>query len=332
MPEFAVVSLANAIAFLSVFAGTVICGFVLIPILRRLRFGQTIREDGPATHLKKAGTPTMGGVIFLLPIAAALALASPQSPDILPALLATLGFGLVGLADDLLKIRRKSKDGLSAVQKTLGLLAVAAAFVAHLALARPGAAGIVLPFTGMDGSAAMPMGLYFPFAVFVFYATTNAVNLTDGVDGLAASVTLAVMAAFAVAGIFSGRDGGAAIFSAAVAGGCLGFLVFNAHPAKVIMGDCGSLALGGAVATAALTMRAPWIILLFGIVYVAEALSDVIQVASYKARRKRVFRMAPIHHHFELGGWPEGKVVLVFVAVTLAFCAAGLAFLFARLR
>ncbi|MDR1060264.1 MAG: phospho-N-acetylmuramoyl-pentapeptide-transferase [Clostridiales bacterium] len=332
MPEFALINLAKAIAFLTVFVGAVVCGFIFIPILRRLKFGQTVREDGPASHLKKTGTPTMGGVIFLLPLAAALGAASPQSPEILPALLATAGFGLVGLADDMLKIRRKSKDGLSALQKTLGLLIVAAAFVAHLAFASPGATSVILPLTGMDGSVAMPVWLYFPFAVFVFYATTNAVNLTDGVDGLAASVTLIVMAAFAAAGVLGGRDGGAAIFSAAVAGGCLGFLVFNAHPAKVIMGDCGALALGGAVAAAAMMMRVPWIILLFGIVYVLEALSDVIQVASYKARRKRVFRMAPLHHHFELGGWPEGKVVLVFDAVTLAFCAAGLALLFARLR
>ncbi|MDR1439425.1 MAG: phospho-N-acetylmuramoyl-pentapeptide-transferase [Clostridiales bacterium] len=329
MPEIAIAGLRSAVlAFLSVFAASVVCGLIFVPILRKLKFGQTIREDGPASHLKKAGTPTMGGVIFLIPIMAVLGAMAALGEDILPALLATAGFGIVGLVDDLLKIRRKSKDGLSALQKTAGLLAVAAAFASYMAFAREGAAAVVVPLTGMGGVAAMPVWLYLPFTVFVFYATTNAANLTDGVDGLAASVTLIASLALTAAAL-AGANGSGAAFSAAIAGGCLGFLVFNAHPAKVIMGDCGSLALGGAVAAAAMMMRAPWAILAFGGIYAIEALSDIIQVASYKMRRKRVFKMAPIHHHFELSGWSEAKVVLVFDAVSLVFCAAGLALLLA---
>ena len=317
-------------AFLLTFAGAAAAGHVAVPLLKRFRIGQTVRDDGPATHLAKMGIPTMGGLIFLIPASVVLAALSAYERRVAPALLAVIGFGLVGLVDDALKVRRRSKDGLTAEQKTAGQLVVGAAFATYAAFSQYVGTSVALPLTGLSRLVDIPVWIYIPATVFVMYATSNAVNLTDGVDGLASSVTAIVSAALTVAAAVSVREDGAAALTAAFAGGCLGFLLFNAHPAKVIMGDCGSLALGGMVSAAAVMMRAHWIILFFGAVYVAEALSVMIQVSHYKRTKRRVFKMAPLHHHFELSGWGENRIVLAFCGVTAAFSLLGFLALFWR--
>ena len=328
----------RTIAFALTLAGAIGLGHAVIPLLRRLKIGQTIRADGPATHLAKSGVPTMGGVIFIVPAAVILAALSVWDHRILPQILVTAGMGAVGFVDDMLKVRRKSKDGLTPVQKTAGILICALLFTVYAVLDANIGSAILLPLTGFSRVLQIPAWVYVPFTVFVFYAAANTVNFTDGVDGLAASVTMLVMAAFTLAAAIAAAmaagagagGGGAGALSAAFAGGCLGFLYFNRYPAKVIMGDCGSLALGGAVAAAAVVMRAHWILLLFGVIYVAEGLSVVIQVSYFKRTRRRVFKMAPIHHHFELSGWSESRIVLTFCLVTFVFCCVGLWFLFGR--
>ena len=321
----------RTLAFIIAFIGTLVLGFIIIPLLRRFNIGQTIREDGPATHLAKSGVPTMGGVIFIVPAVAVLVLFSAREHRILPQLLVTVGFGLVGLADDIIKVRRKNNKGLTPLQKTAGIVVCATLFSVYAAFSADIGAKILLPLTGSAVELVIPFWIYIPFTVFVMYGTSNAVNFTDGVDGLASSVTMLVMASFTLASAISVRNDGAEALTAAFAGGCLGFLFFNAYPAKVIMGDCGSLALGGAVSAAAIVMRIHWIILLFGVIYVAEALSVVIQVSYFKRTRRRVFKMAPIHHHFELLGWSESRVVTTFCIVTFIFCCAGLGLLFGRI-
>ncbi|MDR3120846.1 MAG: phospho-N-acetylmuramoyl-pentapeptide-transferase [Clostridiales bacterium] len=318
-------------AFLFTFGGTAVFGLFLVPLLRRLKFGQTVRDDMPETHLAKNGTPTMGGLMFLLPAAVVLLALAAGDPRTVTILCATLGFGLVGFADDLLIILRKTKDGLSPKQKTLGQLAVALAFTLYLVFGLDFGTGIALPLSGLRAEVVLPVWLYIPFTVLVFYAVTNAANFTDGIDGLASSVTLIIFVAFTLTAALDVKNDGAMLTTAALAGGCLGFLLYNAHPARVIMGDCGSLALGGGVAAAAVFARAHWIILFFAFIYVAEALSVVIQVAVYKRTRRRVFKMAPIHHHFEKSGWGEWRIVAVFCAVTLVCCGAGMLLLFGQL-
>ncbi|MCL2059355.1 MAG: phospho-N-acetylmuramoyl-pentapeptide-transferase [Oscillospiraceae bacterium] len=318
-------------AFLITLIGTLALGFIAIPLLRRFNIGQTVRDDGPATHLAKTGTPTMGGIIFIVPAAVVLAVLSARDHRIIPQLLLTLGFGLVGFADDFIKVIRKNKNGLTPMQKTAGIVFCAAIFSIYAAFSANIGTTILLPLTGFTGGWVMPVWLYIPFTVFVLYGTSNALNFTDGVDGLASSVTVLVMASFTVAAAVNVRNDGAAALTAAFAGGCLGFLFFNAHPARVMMGDCGSLALGGAVAAAAVVMQIHWILLFFGAIYVAEGLSVIIQVSYFKRTRRRVFKMAPIHHHFELSGWGEGRIVFVFCCVTFVFCCAGLWLLFGRI-
>ena len=318
------------VSFIAAFAGAMALGAVTVPLLKRFGIGQTIRDDGPQSHLVKEGIPTMGGVIFLVPAILTLGAFSFWDPRILPQLLAFTGFGIVGFVDDFIKVKRRNKNGLTPMQKTAGQMVVAVAFSTYAAFSPYIGTTIILPLTGMAGVVAIPFWIYIPFTAFVMYATTNAVNLTDGVDGLATSVSTAAMVAFTVASILSVREDGASALTAAFAGGLLGFLFYNAHPARVIMGDSGSLALGGAVATAAIAMRAHWVLLFFGIIYVAEALSVVIQVSYFKRTKRRVFKMAPIHHHFELSGWGENKIVLVFSAATVVFCCAGLLLLFGK--
>ena len=321
----------RTLAFIIAFIGSLVSGFIAIPLLKKFHIGQTIREDGPASHQVKSGVPTMGGVIFIVPAAAVLAIFAARDHRILPQLLVVLGFGLVGLADDILKVRRKNNKGLTPLQKTVGIVVCAAIFSVYAAFSADIGVKILLPLTGFSGELAIPYWIYIPFTVFVMYGTANAVNFTDGVDGLAASVTMLVMASFTLVAAVSVRNDGAEALTAVFAGGCLGFLFFNAHPAKVIMGDCGSLALGGAVSAAAIAMRMHWIILLFGFIYVAEALSVVIQVSYFKRTRRRVFKMAPIHHHFELSGWSENRIVFAFCFTTFICCCAGIWLLFGRI-
>ena len=266
--------------------------------------------------------PTIGGLIFLIPITIVVFFYSSKYPGIIPLVIVTLGFGAAGFADDFIKIVKKRKDGLYWDQKMLILLAISVIFVVYSMNAGYLDTSIIAPFMGIDYTFNLPAWLFIPFTVFVLLSITNAVNLTDGLDGLAAGVTLIVMVFFTVVAMMRSDWDYLKIFASVVSGGCLGFLAFNIHPAKVIMGDTGSLALGGAIGA--------WILLIAGIVYVVEALSVIIQVASFKLRRKRIFKMAPIHHHFELSGWKEPKIVLMFWGVTVISCLMG--FLSLRLK
>ncbi|NLC67198.1 MAG: phospho-N-acetylmuramoyl-pentapeptide-transferase [Clostridiaceae bacterium] len=313
----------QVIAFLITFIMALIMGPIMIPILRRLKFGQTIRDDGPSTHLKKMGIPTMGGLIFLIPIIIASFVYFPQYPEIILLAMVTLGFGAAGFIDDFIKVTKKRKDGLYWDQKMLILVAVSVIFVIYSLNAGYLDTNIIVPFMGIDYSFTMPAWLFIPFSVFVLISITNAVNLTDGLDGLAAGVTLIVTVFFTIVAMMKSDWDFIKVFSAIVSGGCLGFLAFNIHPARVFMGDTGSLALGGAVGAISILMGMPWILLVAGFIYVVEALSVIIQVASFKLRRKRVFKMAPVHHHFELSGWKEQKVVLLFWGVTVISCLIG---------
>lgn len=320
----------QVIAFIAAFILTLLAGPILIPVLTKLKFGQTVRDDGPRTHLKKTGTPTMGGLIFIIPLFLVSVYFSVKYPAIIPLLLVTLGFGFVGFVDDFIKVVKRRKDGLYARQKTFGLLFVAAAFAVYTVYFTDLGTDMIIPFAGMDATVTLPVWFYIPFIILVLYATTNAVNLTDGVDGLAAGVTLIVAVFFTVVAMTRAEWDYIKVFSAIIAGGCLGFLAFNTHPAKVFMGDNGALALGGALGAVAIMTRMPWILLIAGLIYVLEALSDIIQVISFKTTGKRVFKMAPLHHHFELSGWKETKVVAVFLTVTLIMCLVG--FIALRIR
>ena len=303
---------------------TFIFGPWTISMLRTLRFGEEIRGDGPETHLAKSGTPTMGGVLIILSILVSGVLWL----DIGVAytwigLLAVVGFGSIGIVDDLRKIRKKDKGGLSGWYKFMGPVAVATAIV--LLLYVHGNAHVTLLYLPFLKNAVADLGLwYIPFAVILMVGTSNAVNLTDGLDGLATGLVLMVGLTFAVLSYVTGRvdysaylqipylpgGGELAILSLAVVGACVGFLWFNGHPAEIMMGDTGSLSLGGVIGALAVMTKKEVLLVIIGGVFVLEAISVIMQVASFKFTGKRVFRMAPIHHHFELLGWPESKVVL----------------------
>ena len=314
----------QVIAFIITFVLALIAGPLIIPVLKRLKFGQTVRDDGPATHLKKMGIPTMGGLIFLIPMILTALYYSVDYHGMLPMLLATVGFALIGFIDDFIKVVRKNKDGLNAKQKSFGQLIVGTAFSFYVAYSPALGTEMIIPFLGMDSLIKIPVWIFIPVVtLFIMYFFTNSVNLTDGVDGLAAGVTLIVAVFLAIVAMTRGEWDSVKIFCSITAGGCLGFLAFNIHPARVIMGDTGSLALGGAVTTAAVIMKMPWILVIAGGIYFIEGLSVIMQVASFKLTGKRIFRMAPIHHHFELSGWKETKVVKVFWIVTVIFCFLG---------
>jgi phospho-N-acetylmuramoyl-pentapeptide-transferase len=315
------------VAFVAVFVLSVIAGPFIIPILRRLKFGQTVRDDGPVTHLKKMGVPTIGGLIFLIPILLVTGYFAKDYPEIKVLILVTAASALIGLIDDLIKVIRKSKDGLNPSQKTFGILVVSVSFAFYTSRHTGIGTEMIMPFMGLDKTIELPLWFYIPFITIVMYLIINSVNMTDGVDGLAAGVTIIVMVFFSIVAMTRSEWETVKIFSSAVAGGCLGFLVFNLHPARVFMGDTGSLALGGAVGAAAVIMKMPWILLLAGGIYAIESLSVFLQVTSFKLRGKRIFKMAPLHHHFELMGWKETKVVKVFWTVTLILCIVSLAVL-----
>lgn len=297
---------------------TLILGPITIPLLRRLKFGQNIREEGPKSHLKKAGTPTMGGIMFILSTTIVMIIMSDSFTEKgVIALYSLIAFGFIGFLDDLLKILKKQSEGLKAWQKMILLLIVSGAFGYYSYVNLPH--DIVIPFTDFK----LPLGvLYVPFVIFVYAAMTNAVNLTDGLDGLASTVSVLVLTFFGVL-TFLIKDYSLTMFSVALIAGLVGFLRFNAYPAKVFMGDTGSLAIGGAITTIAIISGYPLLIVIVGGIYVVEALSVIIQVASFKLTGKRVFKMAPIHHHFEQCGWNEVKVVTVFSIITVVLCIIG---------
>ena len=301
------------------FAISIILGLIIIPILKKLKVGQIERDDGPKSHLKKQGTPTMGGVIIALTIfIVCMGLYVKYSvseanvaKNILPLLFVTIGFGLVGFVDDFKKLVLKNTKGLKPIYKMLGLLIIAVAYTLFLTNVLKIGTATYIPFLKIYIN--MPIWLYIPFAIFVLLGTTNAVNLTDGIDGLATTVTTIILAFFTTVGIILGVKE-IVLVGATLVGACLGFLLFN----------LGSLLLGGAIAGIALYLKMPIILVIVALVPVIETISVMLQVTYYKKTGKRIFKMAPIHHHFELSGWSENKVVSVFSIITLVLCVIGI--------
>lgn len=300
--------------------GTVLAGPAVIPLLRRWRVGQTVRQDGPRRHLGKAGTPTMGGIIFLAGMTAAVLTLAPRNLFLGLGLLATLGYGFLGFLDDYIKVVLKRPLGLRARYKLLGQVAIAA--LVSWAAAEVLGLGTWVRFP--MSTVVMDLGpWYLPFGILVFLGTANAVNLTDGLDGLAAGTAMVALAAFSLLAWKAGRRE-LTLFSLALAGSCAGFLLFNYHPAKVFMGDTGALALGGALAGVALLTKTELWLPVIGGVFVLETLSVILQVVIFQTTGRRVFRMSPLHHHFELAGWTENQVVHRFWLAALFFAAVGL--------
>ena len=311
------------LAALAAFGISAAVGWVLIPALRALHAGQSIKEIGPNWHKSKEGTPTMGGIMFIA--AAAVSVLAFGWRDMAEGswqALFVLAFALVcggiGFIDDYAKIRKHENTGLTAGWKFLLQLAAAIAFLALLRWQGILSPTLYVPF--LNAEVTLTWGVYLVFAAFVMVGCVNAVNLTDGLDGLAGSVTLAVCVFFAVLSKWW-EMGAVGVFAGALGGGLLGFLLYNFHPAKVFMGDTGSLFLGGAVCAMAFALDVPLVLVLVGVIYIAETMSDIIQVGWFKLTHgKRIFRMAPLHHHLEMGGWSEVRIVLTFTGITVAFC------------
>lgn len=300
---------------------TLILGPIIIPMLRRLKIGQSIREEGPQTHFKKSGTPTMGGIIIFIALVITVTTSGMLNRDMYILIIATFGFGLIGFIDDYIKVVKRRSLGLRAYQKLVGQIILAILLAVYQSSTSVLGTKLIIPFLS---NQYLDLGImYIPFIAFVVVGTVNSVNLTDGLDGLASGVTLIVLSFFGLIALNWGM-GTISLFSTALAGACLGFLIFNAHPAKVFMGDTGSMALGGAVSAIAILLNIPLLIPIVGGVYFIEALSVIIQVTSFKLTGKRVFLMSPLHHHFEQKGWKETKVVAVFWTATVIFCLIGI--------
>ena len=298
----------------------IILGPIFIPMLTKFKFGQTVRSDGPQTHLQKNGTPTMGGVLIIIAILITGLTRSNVSSDMVIGLICVVGFGFVGFVDDFIIIKMKRSLGLKPWQKIVMQVALALYVSYYQYSSSPSATQLIIPFT----DAVINLGpLYVPIMTFMIVGIVNAVNLTDGLDGLASGVTLIVASFFMIfATSISNTD--VAVLAAATVGACIGFLGFNAYPAKIFMGDTGSMALGGAVTAFAILTNSMLLFVLVGGIYFAEAISVMLQVISYKLTKKRIFKMAPIHHHFEQCGWPETKVVFTFWIVTVVLAWIGI--------
>lgn len=294
---------------------------LLIPFLKRLKFGQYIREEGPQSHQKKSGTPTMGGIVIVLSIVITSLIYIKEYKGIIPILFSTIGFGIIGFMDDYLKVVMKRNLGLKVWQKLIGQILVTAILGYYLVNFTDVGTSMLIPFSG---SKYLDISFMFiPFFFFVFLGTVNGSNFTDGLDGLESSVTVLIATFFTVVAI--GMKSDISPITGAVAGSLLAFLLFNVYPAKVFMGDTGSLALGGFVAATAYMLQMPIFILIVALVYLVEVLSVMLQVSYFKfTKGKRIFRMAPIHHHFELMGWAETRVVAVFSIVTTILCLIAL--------
>ena len=307
------------ITLLVAFIITAILGPLFIPVLRKIKAGQSIREDGPQAHLAKAGTPTMGGIMMIAAVlitCISMTVRRGINPDMGILLVSFVLCGLIGFCDDFIKVVKKRNLGLTALQKLIFQIVIAVIIAVYQAKVSVYGTSIYVPIM----RDYVDLGwIYIPFVAFVLVAMVNAVNLTDGLDGLAGGCVAIVALFLALVGSEIGYTS-SSTFSAAVAGACFGFLLFNRHPAKVFMGDTGSLALGGALAVAAVMMNIELLLPVAGGIFLVEVLSVIIQVVSFKTRKKRVFRMAPLHHHFELGGWKETKVVAVFWIITLLLC------------
>ncbi|GAB2542965.1 phospho-N-acetylmuramoyl-pentapeptide-transferase [Gracilibacillus alcaliphilus] len=311
-----------AIAFLI----TVLLSPIIIPFLKRLKFGQSIREEGPQSHQKKSGTPTMGGVMIILSITITSLIVVFRANgghfdyEVFLLLLVLIGFGLLGFLDDFIKVVLKRNLGLTSKQKLLGQIVIAIIFYIVL-LQQDFATTLLIPGT----SFSFDLGWFYPvFIIVMLVGASNAVNLTDGLDGLLAGTAAVAFGAFAILAWYGTPNTTVTLFSLTVVGALLGFLVFNAHPAKVFMGDTGSLALGGAIAAIAILLKLEILLVIIGGVFVIETLSVIIQVISFKTRGKRVFLMSPLHHHYELKGWSEWRVVTTFWAVAVLFALLGI--------
>ena len=311
------------------FAITVILGFIIVPILRKLKVGQIERDDGPESHLKKQGTPTMGGIIIMLGIVIVTIAAYiyyrtvdiELAKNLLPILGLTIGFGVIGFIDDFKKLVLKNTKGLKPSLKMLGLLIISVAYIMYLIKGLNLGTETYIPI--LKEYITIPIYAYIPFSILVILATTNAVNLTDGIDGLSSSVCTIIITCLTIIATTLGIKE-IVIFGAIVIGAVLGFLMFNIHPAKVFMGDTGSLFLGGVISGIALYLKIPLILILIALIPVIETISVIIQVTYFKKTGKRVFKMAPIHHHLELSGWRENQVVMLFSVITLIVCVVGL--------
>lgn len=312
----------QAIYFCIAFVITAIIGKIIIPILKKLKVGQNERSDGPRSHLIKQGTPTMGGIMIIITIVilSIVYCILNSSIEIIPIVLASVGFGLVGFVDDFKKLVLKNTEGLNPKLKMFGLLIISTIFTVYLVRVVNIGTEISIPFTDM--SIELPVWLYIIFTIVVMLGATNAVNLTDGVDGLSSSVLAIITGTLSIIA-FKLENVGASMFASIVSGACAGFLIYNVYKAKVFMGDTGSLLLGGVISSVAIYIKNPLILVIVAIVPVIETLSVILQVLYFRKTGTRLFRMAPLHHHFELSGWRENKVVVVFSLFTLAACILG---------
>lgn len=315
------ISKISILAVMLSFCISALLGPVLIPWLKKLKIGQTVREDGPAGHLKKNGTPTMGGLLILLSVVVVTFVFAEDYPKTAPILFLTAGFGLIGFLDDYIKVVCRRSMGLSPLQKFTGQLVVTGVFAFYLLRFTDVSLAMKIPFLP---DRFLDFGVWnIPILFFVVLGTVNGVNFTDGLDGLAGSVTVIVAVFFTVVAI--GTGSGIESVTCAVTGALLGFLLFNVHPAEVFMGDTGSLALGGFVAACGYMMQMPLFIAIVGIVYLAEVVSVILQVGYFKlSGGKRLFKMAPLHHHFELCGWSETRISALFTIVTALMCLVAL--------
>ncbi len=300
------------------FVATVILGLIVVPILKKKKIGQVVREEGPKSHLQKNGTPIMGGIIIIIIVTAILAFYIKDYPILIMPMIAIVGYGLIGFLDDFKKLVLKNPDGMSPKMKMLGLLLVTVIIlVLYLFVFKLGTS-IIIPVFDQPIDLGLP--LFILFALFILLGTTNAVNLTDGLDGLATGVVAIIMTFFTLASLKQ-QNYEMVIFSASTVGACIGFLLFNMHPAKVFMGDTGSLALGGAVAIIALILKMPLYLAVVAFVCIIDTLSVMLQVVYFKVTKgKRLFKMAPFHHHLELSGYKETSVVAAFWLVTIVCC------------
>ena len=311
----------------SAFILTAILGKFIIPVLKKLKVGQSEREDGPRSHLRKQGTPTMGGIMMIISIIIFTAISCIVIKEkdyiilILAVASASIGFGIIGFIDDFKKVILKNTDGLNPKLKMFGLLIISIIYTIFLTRYLNMDTYVLIPFTSLKIN--LPMWIYVPFIIFVMLGSTNAINLTDGVDGLAGSICTIMLTAMSILSIKLGNLG-ISIFGSIVAGSCAGFLIYNFHKAKVIMGDTGSLLLGGAISSMAIFLNNPLVLIIIAIVPIIETLSVIMQVLYFRKTGKRLFRMSPLHHHFELKGWRENRVVAVFSAVTFAASLIGI--------
>ena len=312
------------------FAVTIVLALIIIPILKKIKVGQIERDDGPKSHLKKQGTPTMGGIIFIIGIIICTIISYlyyrkigeiDLSNRLIPMLLLTIGFGVVGFIDDFKKLVLKNTKGLNPASKMMGLFIISLMYIIFMLKFSDHRTEILIPIWKKE--IVLPIYIYIPFAVLVILGTTNAINLTDGVDGLASSVCSIIITCLTVISMINNTSLVSIMGSISV-GAILGFLMFNLHPAKVMMGDTGSLFLGGLISCIALYLKLPLILIIIALIPILETLSVMIQVYYYKKTGNRVFKMAPLHHHFELSGWNENKVVRVFSVITFLACVLGI--------